>query len=529
MALADSIAEAHPDSAYNLLMQVNESDLDDAGRAVYNLVLNQAKYKLYRPASANSLTRSVDYFRQHQDLQHLQRAYYYRAAINEEEKGSMEQSLVDYKAAESMVTPSTDLMFQARIYDKLVAINLNSWNDEEALKWARKEYTIAQRLGDMAVSMNALNDMINTFRNIGQPDSAYFYIQRSLQMLPQCPDSLKAGVYNNYAVYLEENTGNLTEAKKYYEKSLSLDKQANVLISLAQVNMQLGKEKEAFKILEEFKNDQDVEISISAYVLLEDYYVSQNDYRNAYLAKTKSDSLTYSMDLLDNKRAIEEIQKKYDNNILKAAKEKEKFRILLTSISVIIVLTGICILIYLFARKRGRQIERMKHQLSVLNDSLHRIEEDRKKSIAEKAREYSALIKKKETVILRLEKELANTEKQDKEKTSEYKRLVSTMAIFFYVMQNEAAILNDKQNRTDFIDCYRKLDETFVRILEKISAPAVTTQEKLLAILLRIEKTPEEIRSILGLSNDAYRQLKSRMLKKLKTEPSMERFCDKIR
>lgn len=68
----------------------------------------------------------------------------------------------------------------------------------------------------------------------------------------------------------------------------------------------------------------------------------------------------------------------------------------------------------------------------------------------------------------------------------------------------------------------------FFANVEAMNGSAVTVSEKVLCILYRIGKSRNEICGMLNLSNEAYRQLKYRTMKKLKTEPSLALFCDKI-
>lgn len=88
--------------------------------------------------------------------------------------------------------------------------------------------------------------------------------------------------------------------------------------------------------------------------------------------------------------------------------------------------------------------------------------------------------------------------------------------------------MTEKSNRIDFINGFKYLDSTFWNVIEKMENPSLTKQECLLTILWRIEKTPDDVRLLMGLSKDAYKQLKSRTLKKLRMVSSLERFCNKI-
>src|SRR5574344_257157 len=147
LVAADSLMESKPDSAYALLVKIDTAELStDADRAYYGLLYTQARYKTDKPAKSETLTQSINYYKQHDNPKLLQRCYYYRGAVNEENNGLIKNSILDYKRAEKLIGQTHDSILSLRIYDNLSVSNYSNLLSDEALYYARKEDRKSTRL-----------------------------------------------------------------------------------------------------------------------------------------------------------------------------------------------------------------------------------------------------------------------------------------------------------------------------------------------------------------------------------------------
>lgn len=78
----------------------------------------------------------------------LLRAYYYRGVINEENGGQRSNSLSDFMAAEQLADSASDALTCCRIYNQLVGVNIDSWNEDWALYYAKKDLEYARKTND---------------------------------------------------------------------------------------------------------------------------------------------------------------------------------------------------------------------------------------------------------------------------------------------------------------------------------------------------------------------------------------------
>jgi tetratricopeptide (TPR) repeat protein len=97
---ADSLMNDHPDSAYAILQKASNQD-NKRDRAYYDLLITEAKYKVYIPATSDSLINvAVDYFSDNKDREKNTRAMIYKGAVMSE-LGNAEEAMKWYKRAES--------------------------------------------------------------------------------------------------------------------------------------------------------------------------------------------------------------------------------------------------------------------------------------------------------------------------------------------------------------------------------------------------------------------------------------------
>lgn len=80
---ANNVVENYPDSALQILKKFDTVSIsNNRDCALYYLLLNQSQYKLYQPATTDSMLNfCVDYYSNKGDKYNLCRAYYYNGVI----------------------------------------------------------------------------------------------------------------------------------------------------------------------------------------------------------------------------------------------------------------------------------------------------------------------------------------------------------------------------------------------------------------------------------------------------------------
>lgn len=105
LTAADSLLKLDVDSALTLLEAINPGSLgNEADRAYHALLLTEARYRCYIPATSDSLINlALDYYERHgEEREKLTRAYIYKGAVMEE-LGENREAMQHYKRALSQV------------------------------------------------------------------------------------------------------------------------------------------------------------------------------------------------------------------------------------------------------------------------------------------------------------------------------------------------------------------------------------------------------------------------------------------
>lgn len=183
----DSMVTAQPDSAVRLLQQLPQDSLRGRqDQAYYNLLLTEARYKAYIPATdSTGITMATDYYRRHPNGDRYARALI-SSGTTAEELGNPAQALIYYKQAASNVPKHNSFL---RGYAMLRIAELYH----------------STLIAD-STSITAYQDALSQFESVG--DSSY-----------QAICLLQLGRILRY--------DNAVQAKKYLNHALRLSKRLN--------------------------------------------------------------------------------------------------------------------------------------------------------------------------------------------------------------------------------------------------------------------------------------------------------------
>lgn len=118
MKQVESVVYSAPDSAQHLLQQVSYQELkSDKDKAYYALLKSISTYKLYQKQSIDNINYALSYYKNNNDTHHLQMAYFYHGAINEDNNGKLSDYMRDYKEAEALITNTNNQILQSYIYN----------------------------------------------------------------------------------------------------------------------------------------------------------------------------------------------------------------------------------------------------------------------------------------------------------------------------------------------------------------------------------------------------------------------------
>lgn len=138
-------------------------------------------------------------------------------------KGSLKESILDYKRAEKLIEKTNDTILNLRIYENLSVANYMNVLSAEALKYAKKELYLADKIKDKSWIISAMCNVSSAMFINNQKDSARIYSKRLESIIPEDTiDPDIAATYNNIAfLYMEKPFRNVKLAEHYLIQSLT--------------------------------------------------------------------------------------------------------------------------------------------------------------------------------------------------------------------------------------------------------------------------------------------------------------------
>ena len=234
------------DSASVILKDVAEASMTAEEHAHYYLLVTQLGYLTNYPLSSDSLLDlAVIYYNKVENYQKLADAYYYksyRSRINQD----YPNAILHIKKAEQLALNTNDIRLQFKIEENLAFLNGICGNILIQLKYAKNALALAQRAQNGNWIAYSYNMISYAFANVGQFDSVYYYIEKSVPYMKYIIDSDKAGYLTNIGLLYKIN--NSEKAKDYFEKALSYGELPETLEHLADIYYEKGNKEEAYRL-----------------------------------------------------------------------------------------------------------------------------------------------------------------------------------------------------------------------------------------------------------------------------------------
>ena len=236
---ADSLMETCPDSALSILESITyPQKMPRADRALYALLLTQARHKNYIALEDDSLIKSaVDYYGDKKKSLRAAKAHYYWGAIYSE-KGYASFAVEEYLTAIRLMPVRNE--FLAMIYDNLAECYEEDRLYNVAIENYRAAYQILKGKDEQTYPMRGI---ARVFLLQNEKDSALYYYQQALDCaLADQDSSLIGALYHDLAMVYSEKKDYI-QADKFVSKAILLQGQdaINTCLSKAQIMLNLNK------------------------------------------------------------------------------------------------------------------------------------------------------------------------------------------------------------------------------------------------------------------------------------------------
>lgn len=489
LTAADSLIKLDVDSALTLLEAINPASLgSEADQAYHALLLTEAQYKCYIPATGDSaINRALDYYKRHgQEREKLTRAYIYKGAVMEE-LGENREAMQHYKralsqaAADDYFNQGYIRLRMGNIYrDHLVADSADIMMFKEAL-------TYFKQVPDSFYVLTCLAEIGSSYGK-NNPDSVLGYLCRA--------DTLAAALHADQLQTI--NRIFIAKHLMLSRDAQDIDKAKSIALTLLRDHQDQDVAEDllmitAFTLAKQNKPDS----AMLYFKQLDDMNKSPIDmvfYHNclAEVARARGDIPAYQFhyeraDVLDDSLSQNDVQKQlrdvetqYDNEALKYENLRYRTRLTISLLVAALALSLMTILLMAYRRKLSRR----KQQLNEMEDVIDRLHDEQAQLSRQFENDKVMNDKLKEAIQRQIEMFTTLVEKHQKQFTTDPKGFAKLFKSVYSVTRPDStfwtslhayadSLTDNLVSRT--VQAYPELLDTDVQVLSLCCSNLPTT------------------------------------------------------
>ena len=390
----ESFIHERPDSALAVLQGIDTTTLKNKEeKAKHALLLSMALDKnVIDRTDFEVLQPAIDYYQNHGTATDKSRTLYYEGRIytNKKDYASatirFNQALNQGKESDDIRTKARIHFAQANIYNKLYKFDKYVEENKQAAEYFKE----AGLLNSYA---NCLNRIINGYTLLQDQENAELYIQKFKTILSSVSSKIQKDFYNASLIHIIDDNGTkeeITSALNEYVGNVPEKEWDN--LSLADAYRTLDDYQKAYDCLQNYQPSSDI---IRYYALSIKIYQQLNLTEKALDAYRRYNEISDSIDLAIYAQSTQFIEEYHKQELEILQHKATQDKIVLTAVIAILVLSIICIGIYV--RFKMNLKEKEKYRLQCLQieqerDNLSQLLDIRKGELSEDAQ--SALTKR---------------------------------------------------------------------------------------------------------------------------------------
>lgn len=523
---ADSLMENEPDRALALLSSFPHPEtLNQADFAAYQLMYTKAKDKCYADLSRDTtlILKSLVYYKEQGNAFQKGWSNYYAGRVYEEAGKLFESGLYFLKAAEyagEIPDPLLGMManyYLGELHDKQYAF-------DKSLEAYKTSYAIYGQTSEDKYTGTLLHSIGSEYGINGNRDSAYFYLEKALDIAREQKDTIEmAAIYNDIGVYLKEDS-QYPKAKCYLQRSLSLENDSSEMITrkivLSEIYANLNEPDSAFLLLNEVKTmveaSNDIELEAIHYSALAETEAVNRNYEAAFFNQKRYVTCVDSIYQLQRKSSLAETERIY--NYIRYREENEKLHLIqYYAVATIIGIAslGLFILGIVIVCKKWKKKQDLSNAEETV-DALRKMEKENQNNgntdkqvvlSGSSEEEKNKMVRKALLMQLNITKVLSHlNEKSDKDQT-----FLEKFNSLFYGEQR-----TNEVNWEDFYVSINILYDGFAEKLQVAYSGVLNEREMQLCCLLKVNMDTTEIACIMKQQINTVRTRKTSIRKKLK-------------
>ena len=514
---ADSlIIKERYDSASIIIKDVAKAPMTAEEQAHYYLLETQLGYLTGQPLSSDSLLDiAIIYYNKVKNNQKLADAIFYKS-YRSEINGDYAQAIRYGKEAEKLAKNTDDVRLQYKIAEILSSLNNFCENYQIQLLYAKKALELSNTMEDNNRRAYSYNNICSAFANLGQYDSAYYYIEKSIPYLKYVYNSDKAGYLTNIGVLYKEN--NSSKAKFYFEKALTYDEHPWTLEHLADVYYAEGNKEEAYKLWKralsmESRYEKD---NLFHRILSYDLERGRLDDASKYLDELIAIKDSIIIGLRND--TIKDLQLRFDHEAAMHEADKKLISTQRQLLCLVFIMGAMAV--YIIIRKKKAEAQEREHQIQLFayTTEINQLKDNKDKNQAQ-IRDLESRKDVDRQRISELEVEVRNAEMAIDDLQKDVKKLLDDKApklkkgrVLYDIIMDGGTIL--KWERSDdiyFVTYYEAINYKFSNRIRKTKRVARLTPHNTIYLILKdMGKDDNEIMRIMVLTPEGLRSIRMR-------------------
>ena len=488
------------DSAYQIIAAYDPASFEnEADRAYYNLLMTHAAVVSYHwPESDSLINEAIRYYKRTGDKERLTDSYYYLANqyMHQED---WQKSIETLKLAEEQVEQTGSDWLKCKVYDALALVNERTANYQLTLDYEKKALGYALRVGRRSTIGYAYSEIAQAFAFMGQADSAAYYTD---MQIPYLDDLIKSDGENFSPIFLSNigynymSVGRYEEAEEYLAQSLKIKETAAAYEYLAWIYHKKGDDEYAnlLRLKANAINDNWPKHKILYHLL--QYDIEHQNLEGAEQKLYRMMAISDSLHKAQMDRTILEYQRQFDEQIAQEAHRRwlTWAGTALGSLLFIIVL----LMVYMRYRRAKERLVLTEQQMLISSYVNEIAQLKRQQTDTDTAQQIEELNGKIRELVER-----------------ESPSLLKGKLLYEDIKNGGTTSGWSNDDYKCFIDYYKAIDfPSFCRIQKKY-APK-TAHNTFFLILYEMGLEDKDVRRIMGITQEAIRSTRYRILKNMK-------------
>ena len=510
------IVKEQYDSARVLLQDVAETKKTEEEQAHYYLLATQLGYLTNQPLPSDSmLDLAFLYYNKVGNNQKLANAYYYksyRSRINQD----YSQAILYCKKAEHLAMGTSDMRLQYKILENLAFLNGLCENDQLQLQYAQKALALAQKLQNKKWMAYTYNQISFAFYNLGQIDSAYNNIEKSVPYIKYAYDSDKSGFLMNIGLLYKEN--NAEKAKVFFEESLVYGEYPETYEHLADVYYAEGNKEEAYRLWKKaLTKDSRYEKDNLIYSILS-YDLEHGNIEESSKNLDEVIAIKDSIITVLRNDTIKDLQLRFDHEV--AMHEVDKKLINTQWILFALVLIAGVMTLYIIIRRKKTETLQREHQMQLYayTTEINQLKANKDNTL-DRIRDLESRTDKDSIRINELEEEAKKADLAIQTLNKSIKKLLDDEApklkkgrmLYDHILEGGTTSRWSSKEENLFNNYYAAINYQSYNRLKRVKRTTKLSAHNLFYLILKeMGKSDEEVRRILGLSLEGLRTIRNR-------------------